>query len=223
MTPPVVVFDLDGTLTHSDTSVPFLRAVAGPTALAVALAEAAALFPADLAAAVRAERANAEGALGGISGRLEGRLHERLTRRLLRGRTRQALAAAGAQFAAREMAGGLRSDTLACVAAHRAAGHRLWLVSASLDVYLQPLAAALGMEGAIGTALHYDGPVATGAFAGLPCWGREKVRRLRAALGDTVAVQRAYGNGRGDAALLGVAAEPVWVAGPASPHRMSLP
>jgi phosphatidylglycerophosphatase C len=211
MTGRVVVFDLDGTLTRTDTSLPFLRAVAGAPAMALALATLVPCLPLDLRRAVQEERAPATPPLGGVGGRLEGRLHERLCRRLLQGRPRAHLATVARQFAERRVCAGLRPEAVATLHAHRQAGDRLWIVSASLDLYLAPLVTMLGVEGTLGTRLHFDGDVATGAFAGAPCWGREKVRRLRAALGEQVTIHRAYGNGTGDDALLAMAAQPVRV------------
>lgn len=211
MTTPLVVFDLDGTLTPSDTSLPFLSAVATRVTVGLALAEIAAFLPLDLLGAMRAEQAPPERTVGGVGGRLEGLAHERLCRRILRGRTRQSLTVAAREFADRQVDVGLRVDTLQSLVAHRDAGHRIWIVSASLELYVEPIAVALGIEGALGTALQWEGDVATGDFAGLPCWGREKLRRLRAAVGEEVAIHRAYGNGAGDAALLATACEGIWV------------
>jgi len=207
----VVVFDLDGTLTRTDTSLPFLRAVAGAPAVALALAELVAWLPLELRRAVQEERAPETPPLGGVGGRFEGRLHERLCRRLLPGRTRAQLATVAKQFAEHRVCARLRPEAFATLRAHQQAGDRLWIVSASLDLYLEPLVSMLGVEGTLGTRLHFDGDIATGAFAGAPCWGREKVRRLRAVLGDHVMVHRAYGNGTGDDALLAMATQPVRV------------
>lgn len=211
MTGRVVVFDLDGTLTRTDTSLPFLRAVAGAPAVALALAELVAWLPLDLPRALQHERPTAQHPLGGVGGRIEGRLHERLCRRLLQGRARAELAGIARHFAEHQVVAQLRPEAAAALRAHQQAGDRLWIVSASLDLYLTPLVTMLGVEGTLGTALHFERDVATGAFAGAPCWGREKVRRLRAVLGDQVTIHRAYGNGTGDDALLAMATQPVRV------------
>ena len=211
MTRRVVVFDLDGTLTRTDTSLPFLRAVAGASAVALALAELVAWLPLDLRRAVHEERPSAEHPLGGVGGRFEGRLHERLCRRLLQGRARAELASVAQQFAQHGVCARLRPDAVAALHAHRQAGDRLWIVSASLDLYLAPLVAMLGVEGTLGTRLRFEKDLATGAFAGAPCWGREKVRRLRTVLGEQETIHRAYGNGTGDDAMLAMAMQPVRV------------
>jgi len=201
---PVVVFDLDGTLTLRDTSLPFVRMTAGPRAARVGLLAAGAWAAADLAAALWAEWLGPPPRLGGVSGRWEGRLHARVIAHALRGRTRAELEEAGARFAETTLQGNLRADARGRIEGHRRQGHRLVLASASLETYVEPLARRLGFEVAVGTRLELQDGVATGRVVGLPCWGAEKLRRVRAALGGDE-ITHAYGDGRGDRALLAAA------------------
>jgi len=203
---PVVVFDLDGTLTLRDTSLPFVRLAAGPRAARVGLLAAGVWAIPDLAASLWAEWLGPPPRLGGVSGRWEGRLHQRVIAHALRGRTRAELEEAGARFADLTLEGNLRADARGRIEEHGGQGHRLVLASASLDTYVEPLARRLGFDVAVGTRLELRDGVATGRVVGLPCWGAEKLRRVREALGaDGAEIASAYGDGRGDRALLAAA------------------
>lgn len=208
----VAVFDLDGTLTAVDTSLPFLRQVAGKARARMGVLGAAAWAVPDLAASWAAERVGGGLRLGGIRGRWEGAFHQRVAAFTLRGRTRVELEAAGAAFAGTVVEGLLRPDARGRIEPHRAQGHFLLMASASLDAYVEPLAALLGFDAAVGTRLEYRNEVATGRFLGLTCWGAEKLRRVREVLGvDGPAIHHAYGDSAGDRALLEAALDAVWV------------
>jgi HAD superfamily hydrolase (TIGR01490 family) len=135
---------------------------------------------------------------------------ERLVGRLLAGRPAQPVRDAGARFAD-ELASGdaLRPETVARIAWHRDQGHEIVIVSASLDVYLVPLASRLGIDHALCTTLGVDGDDRlTGALVGGNVRGPEKVRRLRGWLGPDDAEVWAYGDSAGDRELLAFADHP---------------
>ena len=205
MSAAVVVFDLDGTLTLRDTSLPFLRLAAGRRATRSALLAAGAWALPDLAASLWAERPGPRPRVGGVSGRWEGRLHERMIARTLRGRSRVELEEAARRFADLTLAENLRADARGRIEEHRNRGHRLVLASASLEICLEPLREGLGLDVAVGTRLEFVEAVSTGRVLGLPCWGAEKLRRVREAVGTDGEIAYAYGNGRGDRAVMAAA------------------
>lgn len=91
---------------------------------------------------------------------------------------------------------------------HLAEGHRVVIVTASLEAYVRPWAHRHGIEEVIGTRLEVDASGRlTGRLVGRNCYGPEKVARLRALVGE---IQRermyAYGDSRGDQELLDLAA-----------------
>ena len=98
-----------------------------------------------------------------------------------------------------------------------AAGDLVVLVSASFEVYLRPLARALGVEHVLGARLEDDGEgVLSGRLDGPNCRGPEKVRRLDswwASLHDDRPPSRftAYGDSAGDRELLARADVAHWV------------
>jgi phosphoserine phosphatase len=92
---------------------------------------------------------------------------------------------------------------------HRAQGHRLVIVSASLDFYLSPVARDLDVDAVLATRLAVgpDGRL-TGTYEGRNCRGHEKLVRVRRWIDDTggpgatTPVLWAYGNSAGDRQLL---------------------
>ena len=202
MAQPVVVFDLDGTLTRRDTSVPFLRFVAGGRAAWSGLLWAGTYAIPDLGAALWAERRADGRRVGGVRGRWEGLLHERMVARTLRGRPRSELEAAADRFAHAKLRHVLRADARDRLDEHLRAGHRLVLASASLAICLEPLRDLLGFDAVVGTRLGFREGVATGRFEGLPCWGDEKLLRVREVMRPGEEILHAYGDGRGDRAVL---------------------
>jgi len=194
----VAAFDFDGTLTRTDSMLGFLRRVAGDTALAAALAR----VPLRLAAS-RRDPAGRDIILRDV-------VKATLLAELLGGRPLHDVArAAGAYGAA--LAETVTPDMRAVLEHHRRQGHRLVVVSASLELYLEPATARLGLDAVLGTRLVVDGSgILTGRLDGANCRGPEKARRLAewmAAQGmeaDAVPVW-AYGNSAGDVDLLGAA------------------
>lgn len=209
---PIVVFDLDGTLTRYDTSFPFLRSVAGQARTRAGLIAGSVRAPADVVAAALAELGVGGGPrLGGVRGRWEGSFHRRVAAWTLRGRTRAALEEHGARFSRVVKDDALRPDAMDRIRSHLDQGHRLIMASASLDAYVEPVSALLGFHGSVSTRLEYRDGLATGGFQGQVCWGEEKLRRVRAVLEPGEEILHAYGDSPGDAPLLSAARSGTWV------------
>ena len=122
------------------------------------------------------------------------------------------VAAAGTAYAARLWAAQrFRPEMLERLAWHRAEGHRIVVVSASLDSYLGPLAPKLGVDHVISCSLAAEDGVLTGRLVGGNVRGAEKVRRLEAWLAGTPAELWAYGDSAGDDELLAFADHPTRV------------
>jgi phosphatidylglycerophosphatase C len=185
---PIVAFDFDGTLTTHDSFTAFLRWKAGPWRY---LAAAVALLPHLLAFCVRRDR---------------GRLKAAACARFLGGAPASALADLAERFAVTHAQAMLRPDAVAAWRRWRAQGALLVIVTASPELTVQPFARGLGADLLIGTRLGVDaaGRV-TGALDGMNCRGPEKVRRLRAAFGEGVALAAAYGDTSGDREMLAIA------------------
>jgi phosphatidylglycerophosphatase C len=189
----IAAFDFDGTLTRSDTLGPFLREVSGTAALGFALA-------------VDAPRL----VLAGIGLGSRDDAKERLLRRLLAGKEHDDLARLGRAYAIKITETRMRDEMLARVQWHQAQGHETAIVSASLDVYVEPAAERLGIDTVLCSRLETDaGGRVTGTLVGGNCRGPAKLRRIREYFGSSGYELWAYGDSAGDAEMLAAADHPV--------------
>ncbi len=188
--PVVAAFDFDGTLTRRDTLLPFLLHTLG----AAAVARHALILSPTLAGY----------ALGLIH---NGIAKERVFIQCLAGMHIDVLQRQAAQFAEHELPALIRGEALQRLGWHKQQGHRCVVISASLELYVQPWARKAGFDDVIATHLEIagDGRI-TGKLAGANCFGAEKVRRLEALLGSRSGYTLyAYGDSKGDKELLSYA------------------
>jgi phosphatidylglycerophosphatase C len=191
----VAAFDFDGTLSTRDNVLPYLRIVAGTRDLARAIAAAAPALAASRRDPNQRDVAKEIVLRGTVAGRSESYLRD-----------------VGARYARLVIAQHLARDTVALLEQHRAEGHAIVLVSASLHVYLDPIAELLGADAVLATALEVDADGrCTGEITGANCRGIEKVRRLDEWLGGRDVVIHAYGDSSGDDELLARAHHGTWV------------
>lgn len=182
----VAVFDFDGTLTRRDSLFPFLRMVGGmfrywwgllllsPTLMRYAL---------HLTPNWKAKEAVLTYFLSGLKSE---KLHQ-----------------LGQRFAVQQIPKLIRPEALQRLRWHQEQGHQTILVSSSLEVYLSPWAEMMGLSQVIGTQLVSESGRLTGRILGKNCYGREKVNRLTALLGDLKGYcLYAYGDSPGDRELL---------------------
>ncbi len=186
----IAAFDFDGTLTHGDTLFSFLRFTTGTSKTMLLLAAKLPLLV---------------GYLFGKSSRQSTK--EKVLKAFYSGMPLKTLQLLGEQFATQHLDSHLKPHAMERVRWHLSQGHRCILISASIDVYLDPWAKKHGFNDVICSEVESDsqGNV-TGLLKGENCWGPEKTRRLEALLGprDEYTLY-AYGNSRGDQELLAMA------------------
>ena len=198
----LALFDLDHTLIPFDSGITWLRHLIGTGALAESVLD-------DYIAEARRY----------VSGTLDIRRLHRATVATLAG-------AAPEQFAAWQAAHAsavvprIPPEMIALVRAHRDAGHRCVLVTATADFVAAPYAQAFGMHHAIATdALRGASGLPSGDVAGLPAYREHKVARVQAWLGaldpplalDRVERSWFYSDSINDLALLSAVTDPVAV------------
>jgi phosphatidylglycerophosphatase C len=149
-----------------------------------------------------------------LGGADQGALKSAFIRATLGGRTRQELASWTTQFVKDLPARGVFPDALERIEHHRRAGDTLVLLSASTDLYVPQLAAALGFSHSICTGLQWQDERLVGRLTTPNRRGEEKVRcleRLRAQYSP--ALVSAYGNAPEDVPHLARADRPLLVNG----------
>lgn len=109
----------------------------------------------------------------------------------------------------KEHEGFFNPDTCAILRQHLADGHKVYIISASVDEWIRPIAQSLGVTDALCThlAIDADGRL-TGRYDGKNCHGQEKVNRFLAIEPhrDTYYLY-AYGDSNGDKQLFALADE----------------
>lgn len=187
----IVAFDFDGTLTIRDSFTEFLRWRVGPGAWALGLVK---LAPALAAYAKDRDR---------------GRIKAASVREFLHGVDRQTLEVEAAAFAEEVWPRFMRPDALKVWNDWGERGAHRVIVTASPTTTVTPFVRKLSAEALLGTEFVFDADDRiTGGFAGPNCRGEEKVRRLKAAYGDDMALTAAYGDTSGDTEMLAMAQQP---------------
>ncbi len=186
----LALFDFDGTITYADTFVPFVRLAAGPLRAAALWLP---LFP--LLLAYR------KGWVPASTVRRE------VARAALGGRRESGMRALGRSYHREVLRAQVRPEAARRLRWHQRRNHRVVVVSASLDLYLEPWCAEQGVE-LICTRVEARGGWLTGRYAGGDCSGVEKARRVRGAvdLGEYRRIY-AYGDSSEDEPLLTLAHE----------------
>jgi phosphatidylglycerophosphatase C len=185
----VAAFDFDGTLSSRDNFVPFLWRFGGTSTTATAF----------VTGAVRL-------AASGPAGWSRNHMKAEVLEHLVGGRDAADLEDTARAFAAEVLARHLRAEAVARADWHRAQGHRLVIVSASLAVYLRPIADELRFDAVLATELEVgaDGRL-TGRMAGENVRGPEKARRLEQWMAEELPGRSpfvwAYGDSSGDKEL----------------------
>ena len=192
--PTLAVFDFDGTLTQQDSLLPFLRMVVGQWQFwwkLLAMSPVLAAYSLKLVPNWWAK--------------------EVVLTYFLADLTEETLQRLGQCFAVEQIPQLLSPEAVERPLWHQEQGHQTILVSASLEVYLLPWAKAMGFDQATGTQLEIKNDRVTGCIAGKNCYGKEKVKRLRALLGElSNYCVYAYGDSQGDRELLEVANYPFY-------------
>ena len=184
----LVLFDFDGTLTERDSMFAFISFVSGQGGLIQSLILLSPYLILTKLGLYSAEKAK-----------------KKLLARHFKGMTREFLTQKAQRFCFTILPTIFNEDALAKLAFHRSKGHVVYVVSASLDLWLMPWLDSQGLQGICTEAL-WENDVFTGEFATPNCNGPEKARRIQAAL-DLKEYERvfAYGDSKGDREMMAIA------------------
>ena len=187
MTTSIAFFDFDGTLTKRDTLLPFLYRLVGSSQF---LYNMSVLTPVLVGYA-----------LNRVSNDIA---KQAVLQRFLSGKSYDQLLDDGERYARERLPSMLREAVLERLRWHQDNGHVCVVVSASLDIYIEPWAREQGFDAWLTSRLVVDGSGrVTGGLLGSNCYGEEKVRRVIQWLGDAKPdVTFGYGDSKGDMPML---------------------
>lgn len=175
---PVAFFDFDGTLTNGDTLMPFLKFVVGRPVYYAKLALLSPVLGAYCTKLLRNDVAK-----------------DIVVRQYLSGYRQDKLLEMGERFSTDIIPTMLRPEGVARLQWHKGQGHACVLVSASLDVYLNPWAYLNGFDDIICTKLQCAQGSVGRLLLGENCHGRQKVAEIRRYLaGSAPETTYAYGD-----------------------------
>lgn len=186
----LALFDFDGTITDRDSFADFIRWSFGLPRFMLALV---ALSPVLLLYVVRIMS--------------NYRAKEIVVRWFFRGMPVDVFRSRARRYVAERLPRIMRPVAMEHLHAHRAAGDRICVVTASPELTLSLWCRVEGLE-LVATRLEERDGVLTGRIEGRNCFGPEKTRRLRMLL-DPEAYEHitAYGDSRGDREMLALAHE----------------
>lgn len=188
--PVVAAFDFDGTLTYRDSLLPFAIFTRGKLKSTLSLTVELPKLLGFVLKLVSRQTAK-----------------EALLRRFFGGEHIETVRRWGQEFADKGVPFLLRPEAMERYYWHKQQGHRCIVVSASVDIYLNPWAKCAGFDDVLGSKLEISSEdKLTGRLVGKNCWGPEKVRRLEELLGPKAGYTLfAYGDSRGDQEMLQLA------------------
>ena len=186
----LALFDIDGTLTTADTMFAYARYVVGLPRFVMGLVWMAPMLVLARIGLIR-----------------PGKAKGRMLQWMFRHHTRLQLEDAAESFTQDVLPRLLRAKGIERLHMHRDRGDKVFLVSASLDLWLIPFARAHAIP-LLCTPTQWTRERFTG-LGGPNCRGAEKVRRVRAEVNtlDYAAIE-AYGDSSGDTQMLAMATKP---------------
>lgn len=191
----IAAFDFDNTLTKRDSLVPFLCATIGKRKTYLSLLK---LIPNFLSFVLKKTSRQC--------------VKEAILTTTLAGFSQEFLEKKGTEFAAQLPYSFFKKPVLERLRWHQEQNHECILVSAGLDIYLQPWGKLNGFSIVIASKCAFDSQnKLTGQLEGSNCWGPEKVKRLVEKIGSPEnQVLYVYGDSQGDAELLSIADFPFY-------------
>jgi phosphatidylglycerophosphatase C len=186
----LALFDFDGTITKSDSLVEFIRFFAGDVKTARGLAILSPMLIAYKLKFIPNYRAK-----------------QRILSYFFKGVDEKWFLRIAEEFSLKHIDKTLRPEAMKRVAWHKEQGHKVVIVSASIECWLKPWCEINGLD-VIATKMEIKNGIITGKLSTKNCYGIEKANRVKDAYSlieyDCI---YAYGDTRGDKELLELANE----------------
>lgn len=188
MSKGLALFDFDGTITSKDSLLEFIKFSTGNIGFILVMVLFSPLI------------------LYYVFIKKEGEIAKRkVLSFLFKGKTNTELKKLGITFTEKVIPSILLPKAIEEINNHKKEGNRIVVISASLDMWLKPWVDSMGLE-LICTKMEFENQIFTGRFATANCIGNEKVNRILNYLNiDDYSPVYAYGNSRGDEAMLKLA------------------
>lgn len=186
----LALFDFDGTITHKDSFMEFLKYAVGLRRIFFAALRLSPLLIAYKAKLIPTHN-----------------MKERITLHFFKNREEKDFIELARRFAETFLPGDVKASAMDRITRHKKQGHHVVVVSASFSHWLKPWCDNHDLD-LIATELEVKEHTITGKFATPNCNGPEKVVRIKAAYPpETYHYGYAYGNSKGDRPMLDLADE----------------
>lgn len=182
----MIAFDFDGTITTEDTFALFLRYWAGTPRWAFNILKLLPIFILYVLKIIDRDK-----------------VKEHVVRTFFKGANEDVLNKRAAQFAREVIPDLIRPEALKTLKKKNNPPYTIYIVSASINHYLDVWAKNQGIEHVIATNLHVADGRLTGALSGPNCWGPGKMAKIKAEMAQIpFEIAEAYGDTRGDREML---------------------
>ncbi len=187
----MIAFDFDGTITTKDTFALFLRYWAGTPRWLFNLLK---LLPIFMAYTLKIIDRN--------------KVKEHVVRTFFKNANENVLTARAKEFATEIIPTLIRPEAIKTLKKKNVAPNQVYIVSASINHYLDVWAKKHGIKHVIATNLQVKDGYITGELSGPNCWGPGKMTKITAKMAQTpFELVEAYGDTRGDREMLHAAQE----------------
>lgn len=186
----LALFDFDGTITTKDSLINFIRFVVGDVKFILGITLLSPMLTAYKLKLIPNYKAK-----------------QMMLSYFFKGMAEQQFQTMGQEYSLKHIDTILRPKAMEKIAWHKKQGHKIVVVSASIECWLKPWCDKNSLE-LIATKMEIKDSIVTGKLLTKNCYGIEKVNRVKAAynLNDYNYIY-AYGDSHGDRELLGLANE----------------
>ena len=186
----LALFDFDGTITTNDSLIKFIRFVVGDAKFAIGMIALSPMLTAYKLKLIPNYKAK-----------------QQMLSYFIKGMTEEKFKEVGEEYSLNHIDTILRPKAMEKIAWHKEQGHKIVIVSASIECWLKAWCDNHGLD-LISTKLEIKDGIVSGKFLTKNCYGIEKALRVKDKYNlDNYDYIYAYGDSRGDNELLALADE----------------